>query len=102
MTDQELKDLVAENARSIRELRDSQKETDRQIRETSREIRELRASQESTQESLRATQEETARQIRELGKQIGEIPWPHRGVKNGAASSNPWTRRTKVTTPPAS
>ncbi len=41
MTDQELKDLVAELSRSVVELRKSQQETDRQIKQTGKQLGEL-------------------------------------------------------------
>lgn len=55
MTDQELRELVADLARSQRETDRQLKETDRQLKETDRHLK------------------ETDRQIREVGKQIGGL-----------------------------
>jgi len=84
MTDQELKDLVAqlaisqaETGRLLQEtdraLRESGEEADRRIRETDRQLQEttraLRESDEETDRQLR----ENAQLIKELGKQIGGL-----------------------------
>jgi len=64
----------------IRERREAQKETDREIRElresqkeTDREIRELREAQKETDRQIKESQRETNREIKELGKQIGGL-----------------------------
>lgn len=59
MSTEELQELVADLARSTKELRGSQAETDRQMRETDRQIKE--------------SQKKTDRQLKELGKQIGGL-----------------------------
>jgi hypothetical protein len=50
----------------FRELIESQKETDR-------EIKELREAQKETDRQIKASQKETDREIKELGKQIGGL-----------------------------
>ncbi len=55
--------------RGIRELRESQKETDRMIKENQREIDKLRESQKETENFLK----EVMRGIRELRIQLGDI-----------------------------
>ncbi len=59
MTDQELKDLVAELSRSTAELRASQKETDEQIKRVG--------------EQIGLSQKETDQQIKQVSKQLGEL-----------------------------
>jgi len=80
MTDQELKDLVASNAASIKELRKSQdvsikelrKSQDISIKELRKSqdisIKELRKSQDISFKELRKMQEETSKQIQDLKK----------------------------------
>ncbi len=59
MTDQELKDLIAELSSSTAELRESQREA----------YAELRKSQRETDKQI----EESARQIKQVNKQLGEL-----------------------------
>ena len=69
MTDQELKELVADNFRAIRELRVAQRETGEQIKE-------LRASQRKTDEQLNRTEKLVRRNflaIASLGRRFGEF-----------------------------
>ena len=90
MTDQELRELIADNFRAIKELRvfqretsmqqrefsEQQKKTDEQLRETGEQIKELRASQRETGEQikeLRVFQRETSMQQREFSKQQREF-----------------------------
>jgi len=59
MTDQELRDLIAELSSSTVELRKSQQEADRRRQEAEAE--------------LRKSQQETDRQIKQVNKQLGEL-----------------------------
>lgn len=75
MTDKELKDLVADNAKSIKELRKSQEKTDEQIQElkesqakTDEQIQELKESQAKTDEQMK----ETAEQMKKTAEQFKE------------------------------
>jgi len=77
MTDQELRDLVAENTKQIGELRESQKETNKTLKEL---VLYREKSQKEVDETLResarnreVSQKELDKQIKELGKQIGHI-----------------------------
>jgi hypothetical protein len=69
MNYKELKDLIASNAKEIKELSISQKETDKQLKETDRQ--------------LTKQLKETDKQLKELGKQIGGI-----GNKFGSYTEN--------------
>ncbi len=64
MTDEELKELVAETSRQVRDLRVSQGQTERMLREQSAELR-----QEI--EDLVHTQKKTTKQLGELGNRFG-------------------------------
>ncbi len=75
MTDQELKEHIAETGRHIRSLADR---TDQQIRElragqaeTSEQIRELQAETSENIRELRASQKRTDKQLGELGNRFG-------------------------------
>jgi hypothetical protein len=73
MTDQELKDLVAETTRNVATLIDDNKQTDRQLKETDRELKEMgKATDRQLKESAKETDrlsEETFGEIREMGKE---------------------------------
>ncbi len=99
MTDEELREYVAETHRQIRGLGTSieslARSQDRSQGRTDRQIRELRASQAETGEQireLRASQAETDEQIRELrdsqkrtDKQLGELGNRFGGFTEGMA-----------------
>ena len=59
---------IKENQREIKELRESQKETDRQIKENQREIKELRESQKETDRQIKENQREI-KELRESQKE---------------------------------
>ena len=90
MTDQELRDLAASNISGLKELRESQNQTDKQIQElrkaqdiTSEQIQELRKAQRQTDEQMRQTDEQMKRtdeqmkktdeRLDRVGKQLGSI-----------------------------
>ncbi len=84
MTDEELKDLVAENSRAIREnnsaigeLREVTAETSRIVAENSRAIREnnvaIRELREETREEILATRREMDRQFTGVHRQLSVI-----------------------------
>lgn len=99
MTDDELKELVASLAVSQKETDRQQKETGRQLRETDKQIAELRQSRQKTDgqiSELRQSQQETdlqlketdrqlRRQLKELGKQIGGLGEKFGGFTEGMA-----------------
>ena len=99
MTDEELKELVAslaisqrETGRQIQALRESQKETDRQLQETDRQLqatnRQLQETDRQLQETdrqLQATDRQLRRQLKELGKQIGGLGEKFGGFTEGMA-----------------
>lgn len=66
MTDEELKDLVASNAKAILELREDIKETSREVKKTSEA---LKKSKEETDKQLK----ETDRKLKSVGVQLGNI-----------------------------
>ncbi len=65
MTDEELKDLVASNAKAILELREDIKETSREVKKTSKY---LKKSKEETDKFIK----ETSMQMKETEKQLKE------------------------------
>lgn len=69
MTDNELRDLVAQTALTVQKLSEKQLETEKNIKELSHEIRLL--SEESHKTDMRF--KETDKIIKELGKQIGGL-----------------------------
>ena len=76
MTDQELKEAVADNFRAIKELRVAQRETGEQQKKTDEQIKELRASQRKTDEQLNRTEKLVRRNflaIASLGRRFGEF-----------------------------
>jgi septal ring factor EnvC (AmiA/AmiB activator) len=94
MTDQDLRDLVAalsvKQAEMVDLLRESKRETDRQIQETARQLQRTDEQLQRTDEQLQKTDEqlqrtseegqatarglqETDRQLREIGRQLGKL-----------------------------
>ncbi len=74
MTDEELKALVASLAIDNKEIKEIQKETQKEIGETQREIQELKSAQKKTD-----------KQLKELGKQIGGLSDKFGGFTEGLA-----------------
>ncbi|MGH9752772.1 MAG: DUF3782 domain-containing protein [Blastocatellia bacterium] len=73
MTDQELRDFIAELSLSIAELRKSQQEADEQLRKSQQKTDEqLRKSRQETDEQLRKSQQEADRLIKEAAEEIKE------------------------------
>lgn len=73
MTDEELKALVAENAKSIQALRSSQEKTDEQQRKTDEQLRQTDEQLRQTDEQLRQTDEQlkkTDEQLRQTDEQL--------------------------------
>ena len=76
MTDRELKELIADNFRAIRELRASQRETGEQIKELRASQREFSEQQKKTDEQLNRTEKLVRRNflaIASLGRRFGEF-----------------------------
>ncbi len=65
MSDEELKQLAADTLRSIGELREGQRETDRLFKEVGRRMEELAEQSARETAALRESQAETDRQLRE-------------------------------------
>ena len=70
MTDQDLKDMLADLLRSQAEFRESQKETDRQSKETDQQLKEL---QKETYRQIKESSAETGRHIDRVSKLVGDI-----------------------------
>ena len=73
MTDQELKDLIAGNSIAIAELRESQKETDRQLKETDHQLRESQTETDRQLQEVGRKLKETTRQLDDLGNKFGSF-----------------------------
>ncbi len=100
MTDEELREYLAETSRQIRELSVSQVETERILRQGIQDLvhsqdrtdQQIRTSQDRTDQQIRTSQAETDQQIRELrasqkrtDEQLGELGNRFGGFTEGMA-----------------